>query len=220
MGKVKQWKQVHAEGEPALTFSQGKRFIDTFAGEGELVSNCSGFTSSRLQGIQIWDGEILSDFNAVGSSHGGRGVECLGVFEDFTAKTYSAFDGDTAEQMVEEGVKWTFGFVGCPVRAGEPQDLDGSGRFPDFQGKRSARNVVGVSASGEPMLLSVYGSTGRGEGLTLNELAVVCKMLGFHECANIDGGGSAQAMVRGRVYHPSADSARRRRVPSVMSIRV
>lgn len=219
-GAVKEWKQVHGSGKPSLEHLVPLRTIDSFAGSGTLITNCSSFTPTRIQGAQIWGGEILSDFNRVDAKHGGRGVECLGVFSDFTAKTYSAYDGDTAEKMKADGVRWTFGFVGCPIRRGKIQAMDGTGRFSDFENQRSARNVVGVDKSGRPLVLTVYGKTTEGTGVTLDELASLCDYLGFYEAANLDGGGSTQAMVKNHVYHPSSDPSLRRPIPTVMAITV
>lgn len=219
VGGYTRFEQVTATG--VRTAEVGKvQPIEKF--KGHLVANCSGYltTGSRLQGVQIMGGEILQDFNSTNTGAGatGRGVECLGLKADGTARIYSAYDGDTAASMAADGVQWTFGFMGATVRGGEAVDMEGSGRFQDFA-FRSARNILGVDSQMNPMLLSVHGHS-QTSGIGLNDLAQLCVEVGFHEAINLDGGGSAQAMYRGKVYHRSSDAQGRRLIPSALVIDV
>lgn len=219
VGGYTRFEQVTATGE--RTVNVGKvQPIDRF--KGHLVANCSAYLASgaRLQGAQIMGGEVLQDFNPTDSGPGatGRGVECLGLKANGEARVYSAYDGDTAASMAADGVQWTFGFMGAPVRGGEAVDMEGSGRFQDFH-FRSARNILGVDKHMNPMLMTVHGHS-QTSGIGLNDLAQLCAEFGFYEAINLDGGGSAQAMHRGKVYHRSSDAQGRRLIPSAVVIDV
>ena len=70
---------------------------------------------------------------------------------------------------------------------------------------RAARTAIGADAEGRPMLLWAEGK-GKCEyipgkdscGATLDELAAICADMGLHTAVNMDGGGSAQILLRNR----------------------
>lgn len=74
----------------------------------------------------------------------------------------------------------------------------------DFEKDRAARIVLGADGAGRPMLL---WAEGRGKlrytpgedscGASLSELGPICAKVGMKEAVNLDGGGSAQLLLRG-----------------------
>ena len=75
----------------------------------------------------------------------------------------------------------------------------------DFDGARAARIALGADAAGKPMLLWAEGA-GKlhyvpGEdscGASLSEMADICDSFGMVNAVNLDGGGSAQILLRNR----------------------
>ena len=73
----------------------------------------------------------------------------------------------------------------------------------DFQKARAARIALGADAEGKPMLLWAEGAgklryeAGRDScGASLTELGEICEELGMVNAVNLDGGGSAQILLR------------------------
>lgn len=74
----------------------------------------------------------------------------------------------------------------------------------DYQKARAARIAIGADKAGKPMLLWAEGAAkigyvpGEGScGASLAEMARICSELGMHNAVNLDGGGSAQMLLRG-----------------------
>ena len=75
----------------------------------------------------------------------------------------------------------------------------------DFDKARAARIALGADADGNPMLLWAEGAAkigylpGQGScGASLKEMAELCTLAGMHNAVNLDGGGSAQLLLRGK----------------------
>ncbi len=87
---------------------------------------------------------------------------------------------------------------------GSPQLLAGGevafpvGNLDSFTRRRHARTMVGVSGSGEVLLVTVDAGAGW-EGLTLAEAAGLMADLGAVDAVNLDGGGSTTFAVGGEV---------------------
>ena len=74
-----------------------------------------------------------------------------------------------------------------------------------FYNGRHPRTVIGRNANGDIVLMVVDGRfEGVSEGLTIAELAKVCRWLGMVDALNLDGGGSTTMWTRyeGVVNHP------------------
>ena len=74
----------------------------------------------------------------------------------------------------------------------------------DYQKARAARIALGADAAGKPMLLWAEGAAKIGYqkgidscGASLSEFAQICVEAGMHNGINLDGGGSAQILLRG-----------------------
>ena len=73
----------------------------------------------------------------------------------------------------------------------------------DYRKSRAARIALGADALGRPMLLWAEGAGKNGYtpgsdscGASLSELAEICSDLGMTDAVNLDGGGSAQILLR------------------------
>jgi hypothetical protein len=81
-----------------------------------------------------------------------------------------------------------------------------------FGGDRHPRTMVGWTAAGESLLVTVDGrQPGFSEGMTLGEAADLMIRLGAVEAINLDGGGSTTFVVKGAVANQPSDRLVRRR---------
>lgn len=85
------------------------------------------------------------------------------------------------------------------------------GRIPDYSDRkggffgRHPRSAIGTDGRGEIVLLTVDGRfKGDADGMTIGELAKVCRWLGLTDAINLDGGGSCTLWCReaGILNHP------------------
>lgn len=85
------------------------------------------------------------------------------------------------------------------------------GRMPDYSDckggffGRHPRSAIGTDGRGEIVLLTVDGRfKGNADGMTIGELAMVCRWLGLTDAINLDGGGSCALWCReaGILNHP------------------
>ena len=74
-----------------------------------------------------------------------------------------------------------------------------------YHASRAARIALGADQEGKPMLLWAEGAAKLGHepgkdscGATLADMARICKELGFENAVNLDGGGSAQILLKNR----------------------
>ena len=72
-----------------------------------------------------------------------------------------------------------------------------------FHASRAARIALGADKDGKPMLLWAEGAAKLGHqpgvdscGATLGDMARICEELGMHNGVNLDGGGSAQILLK------------------------
>jgi hypothetical protein len=85
-------------------------------------------------------------------------------------------------------------------------DVDGSGAF--FS--RNPRTAVGLTASGQLLLVVVDGRQGGySAGMTLRELAQLMADLGAKEAVNLDGGGSSTMFLNGLIVNRPSDGGER-----------
>ena len=73
----------------------------------------------------------------------------------------------------------------------------------DFQNARAARIALGADAAGKPMLLWAEGAAKLGhvpgqdsQGASLSDMADLCARVGMVNAINLDGGGSAQLLLK------------------------
>ncbi len=97
----------------------------------------------------------------------------------------------------------------------------------DFFAGRHNRTAIGVTGSGQMLLVTVDGRTAAGRGMTMRDLAQHMVSLGAVEAVNLDGGGSTtmwipDGSVNGVVNYPSdnatADHFGERRVSDILVV--
>jgi Phosphodiester glycosidase len=74
---------------------------------------------------------------------------------------------------------------------------------------RNPRTAVGVTASGEILLVVVDGRSRRSRGATLAEMRNIMRDLGAVTALNLDGGGSSEMVVEGEVVNDPSDGHER-----------
>lgn len=79
----------------------------------------------------------------------------------------------------------------------------------DFALKRHPRTAIGITASGEIVLVVVDGRSKFSTGATLNELAWIMRGLGCVEALNLDGGGSSTLYAGGAILNRPSDGVER-----------
>lgn len=86
--------------------------------------------------------------------------------------------------------------------------LEGFGS--DVAGGRAPRTAVGLTAEGHILLVVVDGRQTLSKGMSLLELALFMRELGAVDAMNLDGGGSSEMIVKGRMVNkPSGGKERR-----------
>ena len=189
---------------PPLTMRQ---YHDLYGGT--VLFNAAGFTDTyAIRGLQISQGVLIREFET-----GGRGSHAIGFRADGSYGMYSHFDGDTGASVLADGVTETFGFGPFLVRNGAPEYHSGDPLY-DFMDMDSGRQILGVNAGGEIVLVTVHGKSSR-YGVALNASADVAVRAGMVDAIMLDGGGSAQTMVRGIPLHASSDQPTDRGIPIV-----
>lgn len=91
------------------------------------------------------------------------------------------------------------------IRRLEPVPFPPSLYPMDFDGARAARIALGADKNGKPMVLWAEGAAkfghvpGKGScGASLREMAEICADVGMINAVNLDGGGSAQILLKGK----------------------
>ena len=123
------------------------------------------------------------------------------------------FGIQVGNSILREGVKTeTFLSKFYNIRRGEPIPYPPSLYPMDFDHARAARIALGADEKGRPMLLWAEGAAkfgyvaGQGScGASLKEMADICADVGMVNAVNLDGGGSAQILLRGRRHLKISD---------------
>ncbi len=114
------------------------------------------------------------------------------------------FGIQVGNSVLREG-KVTQGFVSrfYNIRHLEPVPYPPSLYPVNFRKARAARIVLGADRDGKPMLLWAEGAAklgyvpGKGScGASLEELGQICESMGMWNAVNLDGGGSAQILLK------------------------
>lgn len=103
---------------------------------------------------------------------------------------------------------------------------DGSRYYQTFYARRHPRTLIGYTADGWVYFAVIDGRfPGRGEGMSIDELQILCESLGMYEALNLDGGGSSTLWNKesGVVNHPydnqQFDHEGERTVPNVIIVK-
>lgn len=80
----------------------------------------------------------------------------------------------------------------------------------DVAGGRAPRTAIGLKDDGHILLVVVDGRQDNSIGMTLLELALFMQELGASDAMNLDGGGSSEMVIRGKVVNKPSDGRERR----------
>lgn len=80
----------------------------------------------------------------------------------------------------------------------------------DVAGGRAPRTAVALTQEGRILLVVVDGRQALSKGMTLVELALFLRELGAVQAMNLDGGGSSEMIVKGRIVNKPSDGKERR----------
>lgn len=80
----------------------------------------------------------------------------------------------------------------------------------DVAGGRAPRTAVGLTRDGRILLVVVDGRQTLSTGMSLLELALFLRELGAVTAMNLDGGGSSEMIVEGRIVNKPSDGKERR----------
>ncbi len=111
---------------------------------------------------------------------------------------------------VEDQAQYVLGAGPLLVSQGNlalPADREEFG--PDVVNGRAPRTAVGISKTGEIMLVVVDGRQWNSVGLTLLELAEFMQSLGAEAAMNLDGGGSSELVYRRDIMNTPSDGQER-----------
>ena len=115
--------------------------------------------------------------------------------------------GMTTKDLLNRGVQDTYCFGPTLVENGEASEI--SGQF--HQTSRYQRAAVGMVSPGDYYLVVVDGKGyGGSQGMTYQELQQVFLDLGCDYAYNLDGGGSATLVFKGRVLNMLTDNGKER----------
>ncbi len=87
----------------------------------------------------------------------------------------------------------------------------------DVAGGRAPRTALGLKADGKILLVVVDGRQELSIGMTLLELALFMQELGAQDAMNLDGGGSSEMVLNGKIINKPSDR-RERRVGNALAI--
>ncbi|QDR82092.1 phosphodiester glycosidase family protein [Sporomusa termitida] len=87
----------------------------------------------------------------------------------------------------------------------------------DVAGGRAPRTALGLKADGKILVVVVDGRQELSTGMTLLELALFMQELGAQEAMNLDGGGSSEMVLNGKIINRPSDR-RERRVGDALAI--
>jgi len=117
-----------------------------------------------------------------------------------------SFGIQVGNSILKDGIR-TEGFLSrfYNIRHLEPIPFPPSLYPMNFSKSRAARIALGSDEAGKPVLLWAEGAAkigyfpGQGScGASLKELADICQQAGMKNAVNLDGGGSAQILIRNR----------------------
>lgn len=87
----------------------------------------------------------------------------------------------------------------------------------DVAGGRAPRTAIGLKADGKLLVVVVDGRQELSTGMTLLELALFMQELGAQDAMNLDGGGSSEMVLNGKIINRPSDR-RERRVGDALAI--
>ncbi len=213
--------QVHYEGKIELPDSRTVPInaVNRERGENELVLYNGLYapnTNSNNFGIEyvVVNGKVtavntnnsqIPPGGIVLSAHGAAAqlISCLKVGDTVKVLQTLGAEWDTTQHALGAGpmlVKNNSVFLTTKV------EEFGS----DVAGGRAPRTAVGLKADGHILAVVIDGRQDNSIGMTLLELALFMQELGARDAMNLDGGGSSEMIVKGKVVNKPSDGRERR----------
>lgn len=163
-----------------------------------FVANASIFNTSTniSQGIQINNSEIIQN-----SPHNQNYT--LGIKEDNTLISYPS--NVTAQEIIGDGCH--IGLTGFYpiIENGVKPNYEEYSNTENVQGK-FARQVIGQKSNKDLVFVTVQGKNIKGLGMSFDDLYRICIENDLVTAYSMDGGGSAQTVVRGTLINSPMDS--------------
>ncbi|HWR44352.1 phosphodiester glycosidase family protein [Sporomusa sp.] len=220
--------QVHYEGKIELpdTRTVPINAVNRERGENELVlynglyapatgSNNFGIeyvvVNGKVTAVNTSNSPIPSD-GFVLSAHGAaaRLISCLKVGDSVKVNQTLGPEWDKTQHALGAGpmlVKNNSVFLTTKI------EEFGS----DVAGGRAPRTALGLKADGNILVVVVDGRHENSIGMTLLELALFMQELGAQDAMNLDGGGSSEMVLNGKIVNKPSDG-RERRVGDALAI--
>jgi hypothetical protein len=197
-GKIIPLKRGFAENDPSQhTAETAREFANR--NNATLTLNASTFDSDpyRRRSTDIFEGQSLSGDPVYHRWE-------LGVLSDNTLKAYPP--RTPVSELLSDGVVHSFaGF--CPFI------IDGEQQLSDYYIGISAnsyeqhpRNAIAQMENKDIVILTCDGRSETSEGMTIEDMARILTNEGVQFAYNLDGGGSAQTVVRGSLVTRPIDS--------------
>ena len=162
---------------------------------------------------------LIKDDIVIGIAHsssaipiGGFVLSAHGIMEKVMADVKV---GDTVKVTQTLGGEWdkTIHAIGAGprlIRDGSILLTSKEEKFPaDITIGRAPRTAVGVTQDGHIILLVVDGRQQQSIGMTLQELALSMQQLGAVNAMNLDGGGSSEMVIGGKIRNKPSDGRER-----------
>ena len=150
------------------------------------------------------EGKVFCDVTTDGS------YRCNGIFriQDKKGRKVDIVSVDSLN-TAKAAKGWREAIVSGPVLMEEGLPViyenDGSRNYRKFYAQRHPRTLLGYTTDGWIYFIVTDGRfPGQGEGMSINELTVLCESLGLYEALNLDGGGSSTIWTKedGVLNHP------------------
>lgn len=176
--------------ETARSFSNKKNL--------SFVANASVFdmkTNVSL-GVQINEGKIIQE-----SPHSNNYT--LGIKEDNTLTYYTS--DIPAQKIIDDGCHIALTGFYPLIENGEKSDYNLYNVTGNVQ-ENHARQVIGQKQNKDLVFITVQGKGIKGVGVTYNDLYDICLKNDIVTAYSLDGGGSAQTVVRGSLINLPLDN--------------
>ena len=190
--------------ESARTYSNNKNLT--------FVANASVFntTTKEMLGIQIQDGEIINS-----TIH--KTNYTLGIKDDGTLVSYPS--NVTAQNIVNDGVKLALTAFFPIIENGVKVSEEIYNSIPNTL-EKNPRQVIAQKDNKDILFITVEGRNGQSVGMDYEDLFRICIELGVSFAYSLDGGGSTQSVLRGRLLNNVIDEngTKERDVPDFLYV--
>ena len=164
----------------------------------------AGFFATTTPGHGYPIGALKINGKIIGEPHDGRG--CLAWNSDdeavFQVGSEEVNEWDDMENIIQAGPLLLD--EGFPSTV--PEDFNNS-----LTAVRHPRSAVGLNASGDWVFIVVDGRNGmHASGATISELTDILRAQGVIYALNLDGGGSTEIIINGKIYNSPSDGRERK----------